>query len=347
MKKNIIFVTNYFGNGGAATVMRTIINNLIDKNYNILIISFNDDNKKYNLPSNAKYVTLKGKKSSSLSHIIQLRTIFKKYKYSTIISFEYFVNMQCVIANMFLKNKLIISERNDPSKVGVSKNKQRNFLYRFADVLVCQTETIKNYFPNYIRKKTVIISNPIKDNLPKRFIGKRKKIIFNFCRLTNQKNLPMLINAFKEIHKKYPDYKLYIYGDGPKKDYLIKMIDNYKLSKCAHIYSFDNNIDNIINNYGIYVSTSDYEGVSNSMLEAMAMGIPTICTDCDGGGAREIIVNNYNGILIPKNDLNALIQSIEKIITDSLFEEKISINATLIKDIYSEERICKKWIDLF
>ena len=96
----------------------------------------------------------------------------------------------------------------------------------------------------------------------------------------------------------------------------------------------------------IYVSSSNYEGISNSMMEALAMGVPTVCTDCPIGGAALMIKNNINGILIPVNDEEALYKAMEKIIENKEFTEKISSNAIKIKEEYSIEKIVNKWEEL-
>ena len=62
-----------------------------------------------------------------------------------------------------------------------------------------------------------------------------------------------------------------------------------------------------------FVSSSDFEGMSNSMLEAMAIGLPTICTDCPSGGAREIIQHHENGILVPIKNIDALCSAMTEV----------------------------------
>ena len=145
--KNIIFISNYFGNGGAATVMKTLIEKLPKNKYNIKLITFLDDEEKYKIPNDIEYITLspniEESKIEKIKKIFKLRKILKNNKKAIIISFEYFVNMQTILANWGLKNKLIISERNDPSSVGNRRKHIRNFLYNFADVLVCQTPEAK------------------------------------------------------------------------------------------------------------------------------------------------------------------------------------------------------------
>ena len=108
MKKKVIFVTYYFGNGGAATVMKLIAQQLVESgSYDVEIVSMLDDENKYEIPKSVKLSAISMKKSRSyvekLKGILELRKILIKNKDAVIISFEYFMNMQTLLANIFLK----------------------------------------------------------------------------------------------------------------------------------------------------------------------------------------------------------------------------------------------------
>ena len=96
----------------------------------------------------------------------------------------------------------------------------------------------------------------------------------------------------------------------------------------------------------MYVSSSNYEGISNSMLEALGMGIPTIVTDCPVGGARMVINNGLNGVLVPVGDTNAFYLAMKKIIEDKEFARSISKEAVKISKVYPIEIISKEWIEV-
>ena len=356
-KTKLIFVTNYFGNGGAATVMKIIIEDLIKtEKYDIEIISFDQKNKfdnnknRYEIPKNVNFTELhinsNNKIIEKIGRTIKLRKIFSKNENSIIISFEYFVNMQVIVSNMFLKNKVIVSERNDPNKSGNKKKHLRNFLYKFANKLVCQTPDAKAYFPKKIQEKTIIIPNPVRIDLPDRFEGKRNKKMVTFCRVTRQKNLVMMINAFEQILKEYPEYKLIIYGDGVEKEPLIHYVKERNLNENVIFNDFKKNLHNEIIDASMFLSSSDFEGISNSMLEAMAIGLPTICTDCPCGGARMMIQNDINGILVPVGDEKAMYRAIKKVIENPDFADKLSKNAIKVKDTLNPKKISKMWTDL-
>ena len=255
--------------------------------------------------------------------------------------------MQTILATLGLKNKVIVSERNDPAVYGKKKIKKilRNILYKHADVLVCQTPDAKEYFPKKIQDKTVVIPNPIMKNLPEKYTGERRKIIVNFCRVEAQKNLKLLIDSFIELHKEFPEYILNIFGDGAEKENIKKYIEEQNMNEHIKLYDFIQNIHEEIVDNTMFVSSSDYEGISNSMLEAMAIGLPVVVTDCPCGGARMFVKNNENGILVNVRDKKALYEGMKKIITDKEFAEKISNEATKIKEELNSDKITKMWIE--
>ncbi|KAA2318184.1 glycosyltransferase, partial [Bacteroides caccae] len=94
------------------------------------------------------------------------------------------------------------------------------------------------------------------------------------------------------------------------------------------------------------VSTSDFEGLSNSMLEALSMGLPTICTDCPCGGARMVIEDGVNGFLIPVNNQKSLVDKMLLIAGSSELTIKLSNNALKINNKLNVDNICKQWISL-
>ncbi len=350
--KKVLFVMNRLGKGGAERVATLIANELYKKKYEIKFISYNNIEDTYKIDKHIKCEKLEIKSRNKIirkiKRIINLRKKIKEYKPDIIIAFEYFVNMQTILASLGLNIKVIISERNDPNKTGnkIGIKQLRSLLYKFSDILVCQTEEAKLYFHEKIRKKTVIIPNPIMPELPKRCEGKRKKEIVTFCRISKQKNLKMMIDAFEMLTKDFPDYKLVIYGEGPEKDRIEEYIQEKGLNNKITLKGFAQDVHKKIVNSSMYVSSSDYEGISNSMIEAMGIGLPTICTDCPCGGARMMIEDGINGMLIPVGDTKKLYQSMKKIIDEPELAEKLSKNSIKINKRLNQNKITKMWLEL-
>ena len=352
--KEVIFVSNFLGDGGAARVISVLAEGLVNQGYKVTICSYPFKNKEeYHHSDKVDYIKFDMNHQKGvlykIERITKLRREVKKHKDAIIVSFEYFMNMQTIVAMAGLKNKLIISERNDPARVGgKTPTKQlRNFLYRFADCLVCQTQEALEYFPQNIQKKAVVILNPVKENLPERWQGERRKEIVNFCRLEKQKNLPLLIEAFCEFHKKHADYTLAIYGDGKERESLEEYIRNRKLDDCVTLHHAVSDIHDHIKDAMMFVSSSNYEGLSNSMIEAMAIGLPTICTDCPCGGARMVIRDGENGLLVSTEKRTELSQAMCEIADNSNLRFALSIEGEKIREKLSKNNIVSEWVRLF
>jgi glycosyltransferase involved in cell wall biosynthesis len=99
----------------------------------------------------------------------------------------------------------------------------------------------------------------------------------------------------------------------------------------------------VVKDCAMFVSSSDYEGLSNSMLEAMAIGLPCVCTDCLGGGARELIKDGENGLLVPTKDAKALAEAMCSMVDDKELSKRCSDNASKIREELSAEYIADKW----
>ena len=253
-----------------------------------------------------------------------------------------------------LPNRIIISERADPNRL-MKKRYGRKFIekhYKRADVTVFQTEESKKVYPKCISDKGVVIPNPLKLGLPEPYHGERNKSISTFCRISNQKNLPLLIDAYAMLHKEHPDYSLRIIGDAPNSegievlDTIKKKVTNYNLQDSVVFGPFSANVHESIIKDAMYVNSSDYEGISNAMLESMAIGMPVICTDCPIGGARATITDGENGLLVPVQDAEALYQAILRVIEEKDLADNLSLNAIKIREELSLDRMTEKWMSL-
>jgi len=251
-------------------------------------------------------------------------------------------------------DKLIISERSDPGKFLENKTTMAFIQkkYSLSQYMVFQSPDAAQWYSGRISVNGKVIFNPVKPDLPTPYTHIRQKKIVNFCRISPEKNLIMLVSAFALLHREYPDYKLYIYGNpgnGSSDDYYRSLQQHIAQSGCSthiHLFPARNDIHEVIRDYAMFVSSSDYEGMSNSMLEAMALGLPVICTDCPAGGARAIIEDHVNGLLVPVSDVEALYKAMKELIDNPVLAAKISLNATAIRDTLSVDKITDQWLEL-
>lgn len=282
-----------------------------------------------------------------------LRSFMISHQGATIINFGFNIYDRTYFSSKDLNCKIIYAETNASDKY----HSERFFdliqkKIKKSDSLVFQTVEERKDHNSDKNKNAYVIHNPIKPDLPQPYNGTRNKTIVNFCRLSRQKNLLLLIQAFEMLHMEFPDYILELYADTSDpnnteyKNELIAYISSNNLESCVFLLPPSSDIHNIILKSAMFVSSSDYEGISNSMIEAMAIGLPCICTDCGGGGAKEMITDGENGLLVPVKDAEALKNAMVRMITEEGLAEKCGKNAAKIRETHSIEKISEKWLEV-
>ena len=186
---------------------------------------------------------------------------------------------------------------------------------------MCQSSKVAEYFDS---NNTIVIPNPIDNNiLPEPYTGERRKVIVGVGRLMKQKNFANLIKAFSMLDSQFNEYTLEIYGEGSLHQELDDLINRLNLSHRVKLMGAKQNVLQLIKDASLFVMSSDYEGYPNALAEAMAIGLPVICTDFYSGTARELI-GEKNGLLVPVGDSKAMAKAIERLLSDSQKREIMS-----------------------
>ena len=352
-KMKIAFITRSVGGGGAERVVSVLANEFsrrveIDE---VSVIAIIEDYVTYPINSDVIY------RANTDKTVAKVKRVYKRYSFlkkcikelapDVVISFCTQINIYSIFAMRGDRAKLIISERNDPNNDPIQKwvRKFRNIVYPLADGIVLQTPDAAEYFKNFLKKPSHVIANPIKENLPNPYNGIREKRIVTVARLSPAKNLPMLIRAFQAFGIKHLDYKLEIYGEGPLREVLEELIKELDLESKVYLMGYTEDLHMKILSATCFVLASDYEGISNAMLEALALGVPTICTDCPIGGSRMFINNMNNGILVPVGDQLALEKALHELVESSSLQKHLSKEAVKIRQELTPEKIAKQWMD--
>lgn len=283
-----------------------------------------------------------------------LRNLMRAEPDLTVVSFLQPSVPMVVIAGRGLPNRIIFSERGNPQRL-MKHRYGRNFIETYYDQIssaVFQTKDARNTYPKNVADKGVLIANPLKPDLPTPYEGERNKIITTYCRISSEKNLMMLVGAFSLLHHEYPDYQLKITGGVNNeagrvvKQQLEHRVMELNMRESVFFESFSANVHEDILQDAMYVNCSLYEGMSNAMLESMAIGLPTICTDCPIGGARAVILDGENGLLVPVNDVQALYEAMKRIVDNEELAKKLSHNGAKMRNDLSLEQIAEKWLEL-
>ncbi len=332
-------------NSGAPKMFLWVAKNLALKGHNITILTYMNTDKPLIVPSHINYIHKNLQNTGILKRINIIRNIIKEEQPDISISFLLDANIYNIFACYGLNTKSIICERNDPFKPRYFKLKLLKPFFKFADGAVFQLEKVKEYY-SIIKKETAVIPNPVlaSQNININSFNYRDNEIVTLSRLDlKQKRLDILIYAFKKFQKLFPQYILKIYGEGPDKEKIQELITRLDLQDKVILAGVSVNPQKNIYNAKMFILTSDFEGIPNALIEAMALGLPCISTDCSPGGAALLIQNNVNGLIVPRGNINMIYAKMKYIASNPNIADQLGTNAKLIKCRFSEEKIANMW----
>ena len=279
----------------------------------------------------------------TFQRLIRLRRFFRDNEPDVIISlgcaFKYFL-----VLDRSISGKLVLSERNYPPAVYPSREFDMiTRLFKRASLVVFQTPEARDCFPDDVRRKSAIIPNPVID-VPNRSAETAPRIV-SVCRLEQQKRIDILIRAFGLFHRTHPGYTLTVYGNGSLRSQLQKELEAAGLAECVALEHFTKDVHSKIADAKMFVSTSDYEGMQNSLMEAMAMGIPCVATDCLGGGASYLLDGGRRGILVQRGDAAAVARGMSQLADDAGKACEYSRLGLEIREQLSLDSVCRQWLE--
>lgn len=331
-------LTEYFsGQGYEVILINDITPRTHIKTYKIL-----SEVKRFYLDENIQY---RRSVEKQYKRIYTLRKVLKEENVDTVVSFMGPPNYRLLLATIGLKIKKVVSVRNDPYREyggGIKKIIAKN-IFKLADACVFQTNDAAEYFSKAVRRKSQIIFNPVN---PKFFqtewIGNEKNIAV-VGRLQKQKNPVLAVKAFEKIANEFPEYTMTYYGEGELRDELIEYIKKKSLNEQVIIYGKVTDVEKYLSQASVFVLSSDYEGLPNALMEAMAVGIPCISTDCPCGGPRSLIQNERQGVLVPCNDIQMLADAMRVLLKNGTLRSEMSLEEKNRAKKFAPEVIFKQW----
>ena len=347
INKKIVFLIYSLNSGGAERVISILSNFLINK-YEITILMYDDSKIFYEIDPRVNIIKIDAKTSNIrvINLFSRLLGFYKKLKESSqdvLISFTTTMNLYSIVLNLFLKKKLIISERNHPllNLESLFEIEIRNLLYKFSDKIVVQNKSQLKYYNSRVNNKKIsIIHNPIV--LKKHFNSATNKLsLINIGRLEIQKNHIDLVKIFQKFNE---NLNLEIYGEGSLEYKLKEKVKEKNLENRILFKGLKKNINKYLEPYSIFVSTSLYEGFPNALIEAMNNKMACIHYNCEG--INEIIQDGINGYLVPVGDKNLFLKKLIELTKD--VELRIRIGESAYKSIkhLDVEEISKQWVNL-
>lgn len=342
----IIFCLASLGSGGAERVVSLLANKFAVLGNEVQIICLKYDDVYYRVQDNVKVVLGRQTAPSNLSRLFWLRRYIKNENPDVVIAFTEGVYCFTLMALLGTKVPVIASERLDPSAMAWNRKLLKKILLPQARWLVVQTLEIKRYFSPSIQRKTSIIYNPVNEDVFKPCLTSEKKRnqIISVARLFPQKNQKMLIEAFAKIAYKYPDWQLIIYGEGPLRNKLERLVGEKGLKGRVLLPGRTDKVISELSRSKIFALSSDYEGMSNSMIEAICMGLPIVSTKVSG--TEELIQNGVNGYLVERGDVKAMAASLEVLVSNQNLAERMGKASNEQSSKFKIDIIVQKWFSL-
>lgn len=220
----------------------------------------------------------------------------------------------------------------------------RLFALSRAKAAVFQTSAVKSLFPRSIAAKSEVIANPLEvGSLPIWNPEEAGNAFITTGRLEQQKNHALLIDAFTRFHEDHPSYRLEVLGRGSLRPELERRIADARAQDYILLPGWCDDVHERMRHACAFALTSDHEGMSNSLLEALAMGMPVISTDHSPGSAREYIRDGENGLLVPVGDVEALRKALCRIADDREAAIRMGRAALDLRSKLDADTVCRKW----
>ena len=339
------------GTGGAERQIIMLANALVERGHEVHLIVLAANNEKYDICDDVIRHDLTFSENRQGNKIIN-RYLALKEALKTItpdVSIHYWFQSVyfCALMSKSITGKIIYSERGDPGDdeysglVGIV----RKCAFTRVDGFVFQSEGAKDYFGKRIQSRSIVIHNSVDIHESRYFepCKDRGKKIVNVGRLHPQKNQKLLVEAFARIADQIPEYTLEIYGDGDLEETLRKQISDLELENRVFLRGTTKEILEQVYTASLFVLSSDYEGLPNALMEALAIGVPCISTDCKPGGARTLIQDGINGWITPVGDAGALSQRILEVIGKGICNISLKEEAAKFRELHSSKKVFDMW----
>ncbi len=358
MIKKVLFHIYSLGKGGAERVVTTLAAQMAERGIEVCVATLCVSATEYPLDERVRRINVglteaeekKNKIARMRTRIKKLRDCLKKEQPDVVYAFMQTANYRAVLAARGLNIPVIISVRSNPAVDYASKKQQKlaNFLYQKAAGAVFQTTGARDFFAPEVASKAAVILNPLN---PKYegidYPAQRRKAFVSVGRFHEAKDYMTLVKAFERIAGDYPDYNLEIYG-GASEDNSIhqvrEQVRSHHLTERILFMGSREDLEKCITDAACYVLSSKYEGMPNALMEAMALGLPVVATDCPSGGPAALIEDGENGLLVEVGNDKEMAAAMRKMLEYPKDVERVSRAAKKIIEDASAEKITGEWL---
>ena len=353
-EKKIAFYIGSLRKGGAERVFVNLADYFRKEGYEVVVVTQYRFEEEYDLPAGVGRVlseiedteVTRSRIRNFFRRLNKLHAIWKEQKPNVVLSCIGKNNFMTIVSAMGTGTKAVVSVVGEareeyPTKV---MRMLANLLFPRAAGVILQTERSRAFFRKKVAARTIVLPNSLNPAFIRpRFEGEREKEIVSVGRMDKNKNHEMQLRAFAALPPAFSAYTLTIYGDGELRSSIEKLADELGISDRVRLPGVVPDVAERIERASLFLLTSYSEGVSNALIEALALGIPVIATDVPSGGTEELMVDGVSGLIIPAGDQAALEAAMEKLLGDPAYADRLGREAAKIQERLAPERVNALW----
>lgn len=293
---------------------------------------------------------------SNLQRVRALRRVIRDFKPDIVLGMMTTASILAVLASWGLPVKVIATEHTHPPSQQLSGMwlRLRRFTYPRAARVVALTRGTADWLEQHVPgSRLAVIGNPVHWPLPRNEprlappAVPGRHYLLAVGRLHTDKGFEILLDAYARLAPRFPDWDLLILGEGDERADLEHRVQAAGLQQRVFMPGRGGNVADWYEAADIYVLSSRFEGLSNTLLEAMASGLAPVCFDCDTG-PREIVREGVDGVLVrPNGDAAAMADALAPLMADPQARQRLATQAVQVRERFSAQHILSLWQHLF
>ncbi|MCD6679530.1 MAG: glycosyltransferase family 4 protein [Burkholderiaceae bacterium] len=364
---NLLIFIHSLHSGGAERVTANLANYWAEKGWKIAVVTLSSAKEDfYRLHPSVERIALGLARDSgnplmailnNLRRVVVLRRVLRDTRPNIALGMMTTANVLLSLAQTGLKGIITVgSERIHPPRVplGAMWEILRARTYRRLKAVVALTGRSADWLRAHTRASNIrIIPNaaswPLDPQPPCLPVPPRldaEHVLLAVGRLDEQKGFDLLIAAFQRLAARFPEWRLIVLGEGPRRNALEAQVASAGLTGRVDLPGRAGNIGQWYEAADLYAMSSRFEGFPNTLVEAMAHGLPVVSFDCDTGPG-DIVRHERDGLLVPPENAAELEVTLGRLMADNALRRRFAQEAIDVRQRLSLERIARQWEDLF
>lgn len=281
-------------------------------------------------PTRCRVVELGDKLGGDYRLYFKLAREFRRYRIHIAHTHSWATVMEGIIGARLARVPIIIHGEHGTMKTETKLHIQiQRALWHSTDQMLAVSNVLRENLQrqfNFPKEKIRVIANGVdlsrfaltrqSDDYKTRLGLPANALVFGAIgRVVPVKAYPTLLQAAKLIFDEIPMAHLVMVGDGPQLEALVQLAEEYQIAARVHFLGARKDVPEILRAFDVFVLSSESEGMSNTILEAMASARPVVATAV--GGNPELVVDRETGLLVPPHDPPAMAAAIMKLLRDT------------------------------